>query len=218
MYHVIAPPPAGSRFPGLYVRPSEFAAQTRWLAAHGFHAVTLLRVYDYWHADAPLPRNPIVVSFDDGYRSQYTSALPVLRRLHWPGVLNLAVNNLKPSWGLRPQFVRALVAAGWEIDSHTLTHADLPALDTTRLTEEVTGSRTLLRREFHIPADFFCYPSGRFDDRVVAAVKAAGYLGATTTRFGLAEPAQLYTLARVRVDASDGVSGLAYKLGRLGAI
>jgi len=47
---------------------------------------------------------------------------------------------------------------------------------------------------------------------VIAAVKAAGFLGATTENEGLAKPNDLYTMSRVRVDATDGVGGLARKL------
>jgi hypothetical protein len=62
---------------------------------------------------------------------------------------------------------------------------------------------------------YVCYPAGRYDDAVIAAVQQAGYLGATTTRYGLARPTELYTLARVRVNGSDGVRGFAAKLEAL---
>ena len=50
---------------------------------------------------------------------------------------------------------------------------------------------------------------------MIAAVQHAGYLGATTENYGLARPAELYTLSRIRVDESDGVKGLATKLTAL---
>jgi peptidoglycan/xylan/chitin deacetylase (PgdA/CDA1 family) len=216
MYHVIAAPIAGAPYPGLYVQPAEFTAQMAWLAGHGYHGVTLQQVFDHWRGARPLPAHPIVISFDDGYYSQYKTALPVLRAHHWPGVLNLELRNTEPVWGTRPGEVRAMIGAGWEIDSHTLTHPDLTTLDPARLREEVAGSRAELRRRFHVPANFFCYPSGRYDDAVVAAAKAAGYLGATTTNFGLARPQDLYTLARVRVNGGEGARGLAASLESLG--
>jgi peptidoglycan/xylan/chitin deacetylase (PgdA/CDA1 family) len=215
MYHVVEPARAGVAFPGLYVRPSDFAGQMRWLAAHRYHAVTLSRVYDYWHYGLALPPKPIVISFDDGYRSTYSVAFPDLRRLHWPGVVNLEVAHTSTRWGLPPPLVRGLIRAGWEIDSHTLTHPDLTTVDAARLRSEIAGSRVAIRREFHVPVDFFCYPSGRYDGAVVAAVRAAGYLGATSTDYGLARPGDLFTLDRVRVSGSDGVAGLAAKLGAL---
>ena len=215
MYHVISEPPAGAPFPELYVSRADFAAEVAWLAGHGYHAVTLQRVFDSWRGAAVLPAKPVVLSFDDGYHSDVANALPVLASRHWPGVLNLEVRNLKPVWGIRPPGVRKLVAAGWEIDSHTLAHPDLTTVDAARLEEEVAGSRRAIRARFHVPVNFFCYPAGRYDDRVVAAVQHAGYLAATTTRYGLARPSDLFTLARVRVDRSDGARGLAEKLEAL---
>jgi peptidoglycan/xylan/chitin deacetylase (PgdA/CDA1 family) len=215
MYHVLSAPPANAPYPELYVRPADFAGQVAWLAAHGYHAVTLQRVFDSWRGAATLPSRPVVLSFDDGYLSDVRTALPVLKARHWPGVLNLEVANLKPVWGVRPPGVRKLIAAGWEIDAHTLTHPDLTTVDATRLREEVTGSRTEIRKMFHVPVNFFCYPAGRYDDAVIAAVQRAGFLGATTTNYGLARPGDLYTLARVRVSGSDGVQGFAGKLTAL---
>ena len=215
MYHVIAPAPPGIAYPDLYVQPAEFAREMRWLARHGYRAVTLHRVYDYWRGRRALPRHAIVVSFDDGYRSQYSAGLPVLRRLHWPGVLNLKVGNENDRWGMPRVLVRRLIRAGWEIDAHTITHPDLTKVDSQRLRQEVAGSRAIIRRQFGVPVDFFCYPSGRYDAHVIAAVRAAGYLGATTTNYGLARPSDLFTLDRVRVSGSDGVLGFAAKLAAL---
>jgi peptidoglycan/xylan/chitin deacetylase (PgdA/CDA1 family) len=212
MYHVLAEPPPNAPYPELYVKPADFEAQVHWLAQQGYHAVTLRRVYDFWRGKRVLPRKPIVLSFDDGYRSDFAVALPVLRKHRWPGVLNLVLKNLTPVWGARPGIVRKLIAAGWEVDAHTINHLDLTTLSADRLKQEVAGSRAAIRNEFGVPVDFFCYPAGRYDDAVIAAVKAAGFLGATTENEGFAKPHDLYTLSRVRVDATDGLGGLARKL------
>jgi peptidoglycan/xylan/chitin deacetylase (PgdA/CDA1 family) len=215
MYHVVAAPIAGAAYPDLYLPKSAFAAEVAWLAAHGYHAVTLRRVYDYWHGAAALPRRPVVLSFDDGYRSDYTNALPVLRARHWPGVLNLKVKNLEQTWGLSPKQVRAMLAARWELDAHTITHPDLTTVNDEQLEHEVAGSRRILQRMFGVPVDFFCYPSGRYDDHVVAAVRAAGYRGASTTRYGLAMRSEAFTLRRVRINGSDGIGAFAAKIAAL---
>lgn len=57
------------------------------------------------------------------------------------------------------------------------------------------------------------YPSGAFDSTVIAAVRRAGFEGATTTEDGLARPAEPFTLDRIGILRSDGVAGLAAKLG-----
>jgi len=212
MYHVIAAAPSGVAYPDLFVRPSDFAGQMKWLARRGYHGVTLRQVYDYWRSGTPLPRRPIVVSFDDGYMSDHTKALPVLQKLDWPGVLNLKVGNTLSNYNLPPWRVRKLIAAGWEIDAHTLTHPDLTAVDDNRLWKEVHGSRLSIQRTFHVPVDFFCYPAGRYNAHVIEAVRRAGFLAATTTNYGLARPARPYELSRIRVNAPDGVAGFARKL------
>jgi peptidoglycan/xylan/chitin deacetylase (PgdA/CDA1 family) len=216
MYHVIANPPPGVAFPDLFVRPDDFDRQMSWLAHNGFHAVTLHQVYEYWLNGSALPSNPIVLSFDDGYLGDDTKALPELHKLKWPGVLNLKVNALRSRYTLPPWRVRQMLAAGWELDAHTITHPDLTHVDDAQLWREVHGSRVELQHMFHVPVDFFCYPSGRYDAHVIAAVRRAGYLGATTTNYGLARPNDLYILSRIRISGSDGVAGFARKLEGLG--
>ena len=185
MYHVIADPPPGAPWPQLYVSPAEFEAQVAWLERQGFAAVTLSDVWHNWHDGGSLPDRPVVFTFDDGYRSVVTKALPILRRRGWPAVLNLKVGNLEPG-NFTESDVRRLLDAGWELGAHTITHPDLRTLDDAGLEREVAGSRKELRRRFGVPVAFFCYPAGRYDARVIAAVRRAGFLGATSTIEGLA--------------------------------
>ena len=211
MYHVVGPTPTGAAFPGLYVRRRDFAAQLSWLVQQGYHAVTLDAVDRYWRGLERLPRRPIVLSFDDGYREQHTIAEPLLRKRHWPAVLNLEYAQLVHE-ALTGPMIHQMLADGWELDSHTMTHPDLTTVDPAALRWELTRSRELLHRRFGVPVHFFCYPMGKFDARVVRAVRAAGYWGATTIRMGLARPSEMFTLARIRVDSGDGPSELATKL------
>jgi peptidoglycan/xylan/chitin deacetylase (PgdA/CDA1 family) len=216
MYHVIADPPAKAPFPALYVSPAEFRAQMAWLADRGYRGVTLTQVYDHWRYGRPLPKRPIVITFDDGYRSIFEQARPVLAGRRWPGVVDLEARFIDKPWGLAKSRIRVLLASGWELASHTLTHPDLTSLSAAQLRREVSGSRVELRRAFHVPVSFFCYPAGRYDARVIAAVQAARYLGATSTRPGLARPNELWDLARIRIDRGDGVAGLQAKLRAAG--
>jgi peptidoglycan/xylan/chitin deacetylase (PgdA/CDA1 family) len=202
MYHVIAQPPPTSPYPDLYVPPDQFAMQMRALRGAGYHAVTLYQVWRYWHDHGSLPVHPVVLSFDDGYLSQFSVAARLLKRLHWPGVLNLAVIHLhEGSYGLVAGRVRKMIAWGWEVDSHTIHHIEVTGLTASQLHSEIAGSRAMLRREFHVPVWFFCYPSGAYDQPAIDAVRAAGYLGATTTQPGLASPHQSPdTLNRIRIN------------------
>jgi peptidoglycan/xylan/chitin deacetylase (PgdA/CDA1 family) len=202
MYHVIATPPAGAPFPGLYVAPEEFAEQMQALKSAGWHAVTLDQVEAYWRKGVALGAGkPIVLSFDNGYHSQYTQALPVLRRLGWVGDENIQLTGLPPSQGgLSRREVEGLLSAGWELDTQGVSHADLIALDAQQLRDQVAGARTVVQKRYRVPVNWFCYPSGHYDATVLEAVKAAGYTGSTTVVPGWAHADDdPYRLHRLRV-------------------
>ncbi len=204
-YHVLGRPRTDVSYPELYAPRAAFRKQMDWLARRGYEAVTLEEVEDAWYRGGVLPRKPVVISFDDGYRPQFTFALPQLRKRGWPGVLNLKAGGSD----LFRSNVEAMLDAGWELAAHTIDHSDLTALDPAALRREVAGSRRILQREYGVPVAHFCYPAGRFDPEVVAAVKQAGYTAATTEIPGLATKQHPYELARIEVLGSWGVSDLA---------
>jgi peptidoglycan/xylan/chitin deacetylase (PgdA/CDA1 family) len=174
----------------------------RGLKGAGWHAVTLDQVAAYWRRGVPLGvGKPIVLSFDNGYQSQYTQALPVLRGLGWVGDENMQLSGLPPSQGgLGQGQIRGLIAAGWELDTQGFSHADLIALDPGKLHYEVAVARQTLKRRYRVPVNWFCYPSGHYNSTVIAAVRAAGYTGSTTVVPGWAHPGDdLYRLHRLRV-------------------
>jgi peptidoglycan/xylan/chitin deacetylase (PgdA/CDA1 family) len=209
MYHVLATPPAGAPNPSLFVTVADFTAQVRWLHSQGYHAVSLTQLFDFWAGTGSLPVKPIVFSFDDGYRSDWAVGGRVLSRYGYFGVLNLEVRNILPKGGITPQQVNWLLDLRWELAAHTINHYDLTTLGAAQLTHEVGGSRRALQKQFHVPVDFFCYPSGAFNDTVVAAVKAAGFRGATTTVDGMATRGDNpYELPRVRVDGGESLQKL----------
>src|SRR5690242_3186178 len=161
-YHVLGRPKTEVPYPELYVPRADFRKQMDWLDGQGYEAVTLERVEDAWYRGGALPAKPIVISFDDGYRPQYTFALPQLRMHGWPGLLNLKAEGSD----LYHSNVEAMLKAGWELAAHTINHSDLTTLEGEALEEEVTGSRKILQREYHVPVKDFCYPAGRFDETV----------------------------------------------------
>src|SRR5207249_8247405 len=135
----------------------------------------------------------------DGYASQYLTAMPILRRHGWAGVLSLAIGNMKPGGPITPTRVQRLIRAGWELASHTISHLDLRYLPPRRLRHELRDSRRILRYVFRVPVNNFTYPAGLYNPRAIRAVRAAGYRGALTVTPGLANRDQRFELKRIRV-------------------
>lgn len=213
MYHVTKAAPAGTPYPELWVSPADFRGQMQWLADNGYTGITMAQLFKYWDQGFKLPDKPVVISFDDGYPSHEKVARPVLASHHWPGVLFLELSNVdSPETGLTSAMIKKLIAAGWELGSHTITHPDLTTVGPGELEREVAGSKEKIAAKFGAPIDFFCYPAGKYDESVVAAVKRAGYKGAVTVDEGLATPDQPFKLKRVRIDGDDGVDGFAAKM------
>ena len=96
-YHVVGIPRPGQPHPELFVAPQAFVAQLRYLVAHDYRAITLLQLEEYWRGRGRLPAHPVVFSFDDGYRGDFTTVAPLLRELRWPAVLYQCLRFLGPN-------------------------------------------------------------------------------------------------------------------------
>ena len=211
-YHVInVAPPLSSAPPALYVPADEFSSQMNALKTAGWHAVTLDQLEAYWtHGTSLGSGKPIVITFDDGYASQYTNALPVLKSLGWDAVVNLVVNGLSPGdGGLTDTQVKGLIAAGWQIGTEGESTADLTAGDPTQVQSELTTARDTLKTRYNVELNWFSYPVGAYNPAVTAAVKAAGFVGATTTVSGWANPQEdRFRLPRLEVTGGTSPSQL----------
>jgi peptidoglycan/xylan/chitin deacetylase (PgdA/CDA1 family) len=194
VYHHVQATKAGYYL--MYVGTSQFASQLWYLHHNGYHPVTLRRVYDAWMGRAKLPRRPVVLSFDDGYVDQYANAARLLHSYHYPAVLDIVVHS---GTALSRAMVRRMIAWGWEIDSHTLTHPLLTHLSSSQLRYQLVESKRILMHRYHVPVDFLCYPGGIYNSRVMHAVRAAGYLGATSIHYGRATPRSRFAMPRIAV-------------------
>ena len=216
VYHQISTVENNSRL--LVISPAEFRAQLAYLRRHHYHPVTLQLVFDAWRGKARLPVHPVVLTFDDGYASQYRYAAKLLRSYRWPAVLNGIVKNIVAGGPMRPAYVRQMIAWGWELDSHTITHHVLTRLSSAAVRKELVGSRATLRRMFRVPVNFFCYPGGDYDRRVERAVARAGYLAATGTRYAAAVPAERFALPRIYCYWGEPLSVFGRRLTRTVAL
>lgn len=79
-----------------------------WLRYNGYHPVSLQQVIDARGGGKPLPPRPVLLTFDDGYRSAYTKVFPLLKRYNYPALMALVTSWLEVPegqpvhWGDKP--------------------------------------------------------------------------------------------------------------------
>lgn len=213
MYHRIdvvdAETPAITR--RLTVAPDDFAAQMHWLVQHGYHSITQRELFGALMCGSSLPAKPVMITFDDGYRDVFFQASSTLLRLGLHATAYVITGRISgpDSSFLTWPLLRALEARGIEIGSHTVSHVDLTAVTDETALRELVESRRALERALGHAVPWLAYPSGRYDARVEALARRAGYLLATTTDVGTSQSsARPLALERLRVLDTTGVRGL----------
>lgn len=224
MYHKVAPVDPRSTLKGHYVPPKLFAKQMAALADAGYQSVPLSTLFN---EEEPLPEKPIVITFDDGYENFLTHALPVLVRTGFTATVFLVADALGKTncWDVKtgdveerlmdlPQ-IREARSVGTEFGSHTLHHADLPAIGPEEAWREVADSRSRLEDELGEPVTTFCYPYGRKSPEVKEMVERAGYRLACSTEKGANTPStDPFALRRINIRRDTYLPVFLYKLRR----
>lgn len=150
-----------------------FEEQLDWLQASGYTTITLADAYDAMLGYGTLPDKPVVLTFDDGFASHWDAAAALDQR-GMRGVFFVTLGQPRMAdWQIKD-----LSDRGHEIGSHTISHADLTTLSDEALAYELNSSRAQLESIAGRAIEFFAYPYGAWNDRVVSAVQSAGYRGA----------------------------------------
>ena len=146
---------------------------------------------------------------DDGYRNMYDIVFPY----SWLGICKqpfLIPSKFNTPTGLTTEMVAEMAAKGMEIGSHTYSHSDLTKISSAQMKKELEDSKRVLEEITGQPINFLCYPSGRFDQKVIEKSKEGGYLAAVTTQMGKASPTQdPYQWKRVRINYSTTLAGFS---------
>jgi peptidoglycan/xylan/chitin deacetylase (PgdA/CDA1 family) len=205
----------------LSVRPAAFEHQLRRMLGRGYRPATAAEVVG---REGRL----LHVTFDDAYRS-VLDALPALERLGVPAtvfvcagyadsgrplaipeLVNEAVRVPAELATLDWSAVRELASRGFEVGSHTVTHAHLSALSDLDLARELQESKQRLETEVGSTCRFLAYPYGEHDARVRAAAREAGYEAAFALP-GREAPLDRFAFPRVGMWRKDGVFRTALK-------
>lgn len=126
---------------------------------------------------AELPPKPVILTFDDGFKTTYTTALSIMERYGFTGTSYIVYYYVGITNYMNADEIRALYAAGWEIGSHSLSHLDLTTRPD-RQEDEIVQSRWLLESLLGVPILSFAYPFGAYDESSLGYVRFAGYSAA----------------------------------------
>ncbi|WP_327236185.1 polysaccharide deacetylase family protein [Streptomyces sp. NBC_01317] len=191
------------------VSPGRLERQLRWLRRRGLAGVGMAQLLRA-RAEGRGARM-VGLTFDDGYADFNEAAVPLLHRYGFTATVyvlpgRLGGENEWDSLGPRKPLltadgIRLAAEAGMEIGSHGLRHLDLTAADDEVLAAETAQSRALLQDITGTEVTGFCYPYGTVDERVIGAVRHAGYAYAVGIDPG--PLTGLFALPRIHVGEND---------------
>ena len=121
---------------------------------------------------APIPEpDPVVsITFDDGLRSQYANAIPLLDRYGFKSTHYISTAGIGDGKRVTVDMIRSMFAGGHLIASHTVTHPHLTTLSPASVESELTESRRTLEAVIGAPVVDFASPYGDYDANVLAAI------------------------------------------------
>lgn len=195
-----------------YVSPETFDQQMNLLYQWGYRTISVEQIVRAIKEGAQLPPKPILLTFDDGSETTYTTALPIMQRYKFTGTSYIVYNYVGLTHYMNADKIRALYMAGWEIGSHGLSHTNLTARPD-RQRDEIVQSRPQLESLLGVPVLSFAYPFGAYDSDSLHYVHFAGYIAA----MGLGNETlqgnkNLFYLYRLAVKGTEDIRAFASRL------
>lgn len=188
-----------------------FSWQMSWLQAQKCQVLTLSEIAHLIAKGDGFPERSVVLTFDDGFLSQYTEAFPILRHYGFPATIYLvsgymgSMNNWdgQPPWVPRRPLIdwekaREMQASGIEFGVHTVNHLRLNQLVREKIKEEIQESKIVIEKELSCKVKHIAYPYGEYN-QVARELASTQFITACSTKTGLVT-AQSDRWALERVD------------------
>jgi peptidoglycan/xylan/chitin deacetylase (PgdA/CDA1 family) len=220
LYHRIAETTSDDDPLRLGVTPFMFASQMRLLRDKGYRTISHLDALESSNVETGNSRN-IAITFDDGYLDNYSHAFPILREYGFSATIFLVtdfvgrINGWESSKSVPLMGwtqVKEMAEYGISFQSHTRSHANLPALADEAAMGELLDSRKRLEDILGSPVRHLAYPYGMFDQRVTGLAGQAGYRSGWAA--GLAAGSS-FARERMQITGNDNRLLFAFKASRL---
>jgi peptidoglycan/xylan/chitin deacetylase (PgdA/CDA1 family) len=210
-YHKIDHPSADAKVRGGFTPPNRFEKQMLYLIKHGFVFYTASDLIEYYLENGKFPDKGISLTFDDGWKDNYTNAFPILRRLGIKATIFLVPSCIgqtsakvvaggeNPREHLSYDEILEMSEYGIEFGSHTVNHLHLDKIPLQEVEYEVEESKKQIENLLQKDCRVFAYPAGFFNEVARGSVEKAGYLAAFTTVYGDDREPDLYSLNRTEI-------------------
>ena len=203
----------------LVITPTLFEAQLQYLTEQGYHIVTVEELAMRFTERKSVEKY-IALSFDDGYKNNYTYALPLLKKYQAKASFFVVNKDIGSPIHMNEEEIKGLIKAGMELGSHTMNHVPLTEIEDRYLAWELSSSRYFLKKQFdRYIVRTIAYPNGRYNEHIIEEAQKYGFYRGLTGKIGV-NTAQTYhdaPMAMYRVNISDdgnGVQGFEERLER----
>jgi peptidoglycan/xylan/chitin deacetylase (PgdA/CDA1 family) len=214
--------PKGQSCDRLAVSERSFARQLAYLRDNNYSVISFSQLADFVEGKAAIPPKSVVLTIDDGYKSAYDVAYPILRKFGQKATIFVYSEFVGASAGLTWAQMKEMAASKLiDIQPHSKTHSDLTIrlegenekAYLERIREEVRHPARAIERNLGLPIHTFSYPYGAEDDAVLDVVEAAGFrLGTTVTRGSNPSFAHPLALRRTQIYCDDDIKTFANRL------
>ncbi|MDD5565890.1 MAG: polysaccharide deacetylase family protein [Candidatus Omnitrophica bacterium] len=206
MYHSVSP--FATKENRLSVSHASFERQMRFLKDRHYNVVSLTSLAEMIKHKQRIPRRTVVLTFDDGYRDNFTYAFPVLKKYNLPATMFVIINEIGRSQGDRLTWdqIHQMKRSGIiTFGSHALGPEPLVNIaHPAELKNEIFDSKRALEEKLKTPVEAFSYPEGRFNPAIRQLVKDAGYTVAVATSPGKGYPDDdVWALKRLRISSTS---------------
>ena len=185
-YHQVEPV-ASSKFS---LSLANFTRQLDYLHQHGYKSLNSEELLAALATDSPPVKKAVVITFDDGYRTVYDHAFPVMQKFGFRGIVCIYPSFIGSRLAMSWQQLKELIDAGWSVECHSMshsnlaTHYDAPEREEKFLNHEVISSRNIIEKQLNNKVKFMVWPYGVYTDRTIKLVRDSGFAGAMTVDGG----------------------------------
>ena len=190
------------------VTPEAFALQMKALAENGYKTISPDQLYEHWTNNKPLPEKPIIITFDDGRKEQFTIGATIMEHYHFKGVFFIMTIAIGKKNYMTKEDIKTLSLKGHTIGVHSWDHQKITQYKKEDWILQLDKPKKQLENIIEKPIDYFAYPFGIWSLSATDSIKKHGYKMAFIV-YGKSNPTKpFYTVPRIIVQSTYSIKDL----------